>query len=299
MYNVCPMKTSLTLIIAGMSVLGASAITPSQIRWSGAPTDSSTVESIMLRSRVELPRGGANERMATIALNLVERPYAAGTLEGTDPEMLTVRLDSLDCTTFVESAMAMAIVAAEHSDPSWRDFVSQLEEVRYRRGRLDGYPSRLHYVSDWIVDNTSRGKLTEVTANLQTASHVVKTLDYMSRHASAYPALKNPSNLERIKGIEMGYRSHRYSIVKSTKVNRAVLDALMPGDIIAFTSGLEGLDVAHMGLIVKGEDGQPKLLHASSAVGKVIIDPLPLPDYLKRHRQFTGIRVLRLRPLVD
>ena len=38
----------------------------------------------------------------------------------------------------------------------------------------------------------------------------------------------------------------------------------------------------------------PHIIHASSRAGKVIVDPLTLPDYIHRNRT-DGIRVVRLR----
>ena len=44
---------------------------------------------------------------------------------------------------------------------SWRDFIYNLKRMRYRSGEINGYPSRLHYVSDWIVDNRFRGNFAD------------------------------------------------------------------------------------------------------------------------------------------
>lgn len=72
------------------------------------------------------------------------------------------------------------------------------------------------------------------------------------------------------------------------------MNALKGGDIIALTTKTSGLDVSHMGIIVIEKDG-PHLLHASSKEGKVIIDKLPLVEYMRKAHQLTGIRVLRLQ----
>lgn len=216
-------------------------------------------------------------------------PYVAGTLEG-EPEMLTVNMEEMDCTTFIESVLAMTMTV-ENRRTSWRDFVYNLEQLRYRGGEMDGYGSRLHYISDWIVDNSHRGILQDVTDRVGKADHQVKTLDYMSRHRDAYPALKDETNYERIKSAEIGYRSHRYPYLKPSNLKNA---ALLEGDVVAITTSMPGLDVTHMGIITM-VDGTPHLLHASSKAGKVIIDPLPLTDYLRRNRSNTGVRVIRLK----
>ena len=50
-----------------------------------------------------------------------------------------------------------------------------------------------------------------------------------------------------------------------------------------------------MGIIVKeSPDAEPYLLHASSSDGKVEISQRPLDDFLKKNRQWLGVRVFRL-----
>ena len=58
----------------------------------------------------------------------------ASTLENADgEEQLTVNLDELDCTTFVDVILSLAYTAGQHRT-SWRDFTSNLERLRYRSG---------------------------------------------------------------------------------------------------------------------------------------------------------------------
>ena len=40
---------------------------------------------------------------------MLDVPYVAGTLDGNDEERLVVRTDALDCTTFVETVLALCI----------------------------------------------------------------------------------------------------------------------------------------------------------------------------------------------
>ena len=65
------------------------------------------------------------------------------------------------------------------------------------------------------------------------------------------------------------------------------------GDVLALVSTLRDLDVTHMGIVVI-EGGVPYLLHASSSHGKVEVSEIPLSDFMKRNRQWAGIRVFRL-----
>lgn len=236
-----------------------------------------------------------NERIITLAKKFDGVPYVASTLENADgEEQLTVNLDELDCTTFVDVVLSLAYTAGQHRT-SWRDFTSNLERLRYRSGEMDGYPSRLHYFSDWVVDNTARGNIKEVTNRFPVYKDVVKSLNFITRNRDKYPALADSVTYERVKSFEIGYRNHRYPVVEARHLNsRDTRNALKDGDIVALATKTQGLDVTHLGFIVKDDKVIPYLLHASSAQGKVVIDKEPLIERLRRDRSIQGIRVVRL-----
>jgi hypothetical protein len=232
-------------------------------------------------------------RTGYIARKFIGTPYVAHTLEGS-PETLTVNLDELDCTTFVETALALSYTAGEQRS-SWRDYVYNLERIRYRNGEVNGYASRLHYISDWVVDNVHRGNFEEVTKNFPRISYIVRTIDYMSSNRDKYPALADSMEYERIRSAEDGYRNHRFPYVKSIDIaDKATRAAFRDGDVVALVTTMKNLDVTHMGVIVMQND-VPYLLHASSTDGKVEISTLPLYEYLKKQRSICGLRIFRLK----
>ena len=51
------------------------------------------------------------------------------------------------------------------------DFIKNLETIRYRNGVLDGYPSRLHYFTDWIRNNEQKGLVRDITSELGGTEH--------------------------------------------------------------------------------------------------------------------------------
>lgn len=269
----------------------ASAVTPAMAKWHNESADTTRINNILTEvSAAEITN--ANKLMVMIGEKFIGTPYEAGTLEG-NPETLTVNLDGMDCTTFVETVAALALTVEENRN-SWQDFLYNLEQLRYRQGRIDGYGSRLHYISDWVVDNTHRGNLREVTDRMPGAAYQIKTLDYMSSHRDAYPAMSDDAVYEKIKSCEVGYRSHRYPYIKSADLmSKKAATWLKEGDVIAFTTKTPGLDVSHIGIVVM-KDGVPYLLHASSKGGKVMIDPLPLAEYMRKNRNLTGARFIRV-----
>lgn len=269
----------------------AKAILPSEIRWHNESTDTTKITSILIAAS-ESDAHTPNQVVAFIGKQFIGTPYVANTLEGT-PEMLTVNVDELDCTTYIDVVSAMAVTIGERRN-SWQDFVHNLEKMRYRQGKVDGYASRMHYISDWIVTNSHKGLIRDVTDRLPQPSYQVKTLDYMSRHRDSYPALADSLEYERIKSMEVGYRSHRYPYIKSNALlGKNAAKTLKEGDIVALTTKIDGLDVSHMGIIVFEADG-PHLMHASTKEGKVVIDRLPLGEYLRKNRNVTGLRVIRI-----
>lgn len=282
------LRAGVGVVLLATSAMSAEAVVVGEIRFNNEATDTLRITEILTSPSVtDVADDGA--RTVAIAEMFLGTPYVGGGIEDA-PEMLTIRFDSLDCTTFVETVLALEMTLEERRS-SWHDFAYNLERLRYRSGSLNGYASRLHYVSDWIIDNSHRGNLQEVTERIGKSTSQIKTLDFMSRNRDKYPALADDNEFERMKGFEMGYRSHRYSYIKGVDIKNA---DIKDGDIIAIATKTPGLDVQHVG-IAKLEGGVVHLIHASSSAGKVVVDKLPLTEYLRRNRSATGVRVIRLK----
>lgn len=236
----------------------------------------------------------ANALVEFYARRLLGTPYVAHTLEG-DEEKLTINVHELDCTTFVETLFALARTTLE-GRYSWRDYADNLENLRYRGGQMGDYSTRLHYISDWIVDNRMRGNMQEVTSDLPHADFLIKNIDFMTNHTSSYRQLKDDSLMvEKIRGIEMGYRNHRIPYLKRSWLNdKGVKAALRTGDFVGLVTKIEGLDVSHMGIIIVDDKGDPYLLDASMSGGKVMLEDKPLFKYLEKSKTNIGVRVFRM-----
>lgn len=285
----------LLAVAAGLSAYGSvMAVGPGEIVFHDEARDTVRINEILTEVISERPVS-TGAFVSAIGMRFVGTPYVAHTLEGPD-ERLRVNLDELDCTTFVETVAAMALTATEGRS-SWRDFVNMLENLRYRSGRLNDYGSRLHYISDWVVENSYRGNLKDMTNIVDGSRLVTKSIDYMTTNRDKYPALKDSLNYERMKSVEQGYRNHRFAYVPTSVLKRKETQMLIhDGDIVGLTTNLRNLDVTHMGIVILKE-GVPYLLHASSSEGKVTVSDVPFAEFMRRNRQFNGVRILRLRDL--
>ncbi|MBO4978537.1 MAG: DUF1460 domain-containing protein [Muribaculaceae bacterium] len=281
------------LTVIPIVVVPAAATAQTAVRFGNESADTTAITNMLVEGAAA-HLTSPEEYVAFFGNKFAGTPYGAHTLEG-DTEILTVRLDSIDCTTFVETALALAYTVGENRT-SWRDFIYNLQRLRYRGGTVDGYASRLHYIADWAVDNIHRGNLTDATRLFPKVNYIVRTIDFMSANADRYPALSDSATLARIRSIEEGYRSHRFPYLKTSDLgSRAMTDALRNGDVVAFVSNLNNLDVTHMGIIVKeSPTAVPHVMHASSSQGKVVVESRPLVDFLRKNRYWLGIRVFRL-----
>lgn len=277
-------------VIIYIAALGGIAGNAQHVKWHNESADTLKINELL---NVSASISDPQERVAALAQRFIDTPYVSGTLESDGQEVLTVNIDEMDCTTLVDYVAALALTGGERRT-SWRDFTYNLERMRYRGGELKGYPSRLHYISDWVVDNTHRGNLEEVTGRCDLATYEVKSLNFMSANRNLYTALADSINFAGIKETESGYRNHRFPLIKTSRVGNAAKTFLRTGDIIALCTGKKGLDVSHMGILVIDDKKVPYLLHASSKAGKVILDTVPLDQYLTKNR-LTGIRVIRLK----
>ena len=236
----------------------------------------------------------ANALIEFYARQLLGTPYVAHTLEG-DQEMLTINIHELDCLTFIETLYSLTR-ATLNRRYSWRDFAANVENIRYRGGEMGDYSSRIHYISEWIIDNHIRGNLVEITPDLPHVDYMIKNIDYMTHHTDSYRQLKNDSVMvEKIRRYEL--RRHRFPYVKRSWLNdKAVKAALRSGDFVSLVTKTEGLDVSHNGIIIVDDKGDPYLLDASMSGGKVMLESKPLFKYLERSKTNIGIRVFRMMP---
>lgn len=233
-----------------------------------------------------LPLG---EIMARLGRTFLGTTYTPGTLDGEGPERLVVNLRELDCVTYVENVLAMSrLIKARSAD--YNAYKAQLVRIRYRGGVLDGYPSRLHYFSDWIQDNESKGIVRDLTRDLGGVRRGGE-IDFMSKNRSSYPRLSDPANLAAMERIEKAINGRSRYYIPQDRIEK-IEDRIRDGDIIGMTTTIGGLDITHTGIAVR-IDGRVHLMHAPLVGKSVEISEVPLAERVKGIANQDGIVVVR------
>ena len=229
-----------------------------------------------------------SEVVTTVGMMFLETPYVANTLEVPGDERLVINLHGLDCVTFVESTLAISRCVKLKTN-TFEAYKQQLQRIRYRSGVIDGYPSRLHYFSDWIDENERRSIVRNISREVGLT--YPKHVDFMSTHASSYKQLADEKYLKSIKEAEANLNKREHYYIPKNRIGD-VESQIEPGDILAITTSIDGLDVVHTGIAIRS-NGVLKYLHAPLSKGKVQISEQSLVQYLAVNKKQTGIMVAR------
>lgn len=283
------MRTILALIllafIFGLPVVHAQ---PGKDEFLFQPEDQRLAEQKMhdFSSRTKLPLA---DLVAEIGLTFLGTPYVAATLENGLEEKLVINLRELDCTTFAENCLALAYTV-KLGKTDFASFVSQLEKIRYRNGLRNRYPSRLHYFSEWIMDNHHK-QIINASIN-EKGVKMGKAIRFMSTHPNSYPVLKQHPGLVSVIAEQEEKLSLQplYYFPKENLQN--MNNHLQHGDIIGLTSAVEGLDINHVGIVIS-HNGNFQLLHASQGAKKVVLSDTPVSDFLQPGSKNSGIMIAR------
>ncbi len=228
--------------------------------------------------------------MVKVGIYFSGSPYVSHTLEVGDTEKLVVNLREFDCNTFAENCLALSKTIQEKK-PSFEHFIKELQHMRYHNGVINGYPSRLHYFSDWIHKNHLKKVVKNVTPEISATSYP-NQVNFMSTHPESYKQLKNnQAFIEEISKQEQEISANEFYYIPKEKIE-GLEEKLQDGDIVGITTNIKGLDISHVGIIIK-KSGRAHLLHASSTKEKVVITENPLADYLMGQKHTTGIMLAR------
>ncbi len=218
--------------------------------------------------------GDTGARIAFLSRHFLDTPYVESTLVGgpETPEEFIVDLAGFDCFTFIDHIEAMRLAS------SFAEFMQCLRKVRYKDDIVT-YTNRNHFFTDWRESN---GRFVrDVTAIIGEGRtrQSRKTLNLRSDGAFF------------LAGITPLPRTVDY--IPSASIDGDVLEGLQGGDYVGIYTDTDGLDVSHVGIIIK-ENERIYLRHASSAADcRKVVDRL-FTVYMKEK---PGAIVLRPRAI--
>lgn len=283
------MKQILILVCTMFAfVQGAAAFEKGDARFTQKDVENFQEVMNLLAPDRDLPM---SELVIKVAKHFLGTPYVAGTLE-IEPERLTVNTRETDCILFVEMCLAMSLTAKE-AEPTFEKYVDNLRQLRYRNGKVDGYASRLHYTSEWIIQGETRGIFQEVSRQCG-GSVLDQKFNFMSTHPASYKQLKdNPKAVAKIRIAEQNLETWDYWYIPKADLPECIKN-IKTGDIIGFNSSTPGLDIAHVAYAY-WEGDTLTFIHASMSDKKVVINKTPLVEYTNGIKGHNGLRVVRLR----
>jgi hypothetical protein len=238
------------------------------------------------------------QRTAAVGQALLGIRYKHFTLEIDNRiEAPSVNFTGMDCWTFFEISLAFARMLDE-PEPNWspETMLHYIEVDRYRDGECTGgYLSRLHYLEDWLYDNSHRGLVSDLTRQLGGTSvpHSAREMSVGWRHYRYLAA--NKSLLGPLGRMEADVSSRPLYQIPKSRVGK-IESKLQSGDIIGIISRDRGglYSTSHVGLALRTSDGTLHFMHASAPhnYGKVVVDSR-LSTYLNTYRSDSGILVAR------
>ena len=214
--------------------------------------------------------GESGARVDFLSGQFLKTRYEESTLIGdiNTTEVFVVNLAAFDCFTFIDCIEAM------RRSKSFSLFKKNLKDLRYRSGEV-AFENRNHFFTDWKEFNPDL--LADVTESIgeEKCRRAGKRLNEKKEGVPFLP------------GVALRLREVTY--IPSRCVDEEVVGRLETGDYVGIYSEIEGLDVSHVGIVIKKKD-TICLRHASSAKTKREVVDEDLKKYLESK---PGIIVLR------
>lgn len=205
-------------------------------RWTEVELDKLIFEASLIEDN--------GQRIKFLSDFFIALEYKESTLIGDSgaAEIFVVNLSGVDCFTFVDYIEAMRL-----SD-SFGGFLKGLRQARYRNS-IVSYEDRKHFLTDWA----EYGPVTVADVTEQIGGGKVKSiLKIINLKEDGTPFLP---------GIR--FHQRRINYIPHENINEAVVGKLKTGDYAGIYSAMSGLDVSHVGIIIK-DGNRVYLRHASS-----------------------------------
>lgn len=229
-------------------------------KWSQSELDHCLQETVGMEN--------PGDRIEVLSRQFLGIPYRASTLTGgaAENEQLVVDLAAVDCFTLLDYVEALRHAA------NFDEFTEYLVRTRYRDGVVS-FAGRNHFFTDWPLYNA--GNIRDVTGAIggTECRQVQKVLN------------RKPDGSLFIQGLAPVAREITY--VPAGLLSSSVSEMLLTGDYAGIYSDMPGLDVSHVGIIVR--DGEDIILrHASARRGEVIDE-----DFRRYISRKPGVIILR------
>lgn len=214
-----------------------------------------------------------SERISFLSGQLIGIDYRESTLTGDRDthEVFVINLEGVDCFTFLDYVEAMRL------SESLAEFKANLMRVRYRTGIIS-FENRNHFFTDWREFN---GDLVHDATGEIGGAKAEKRIKILNRKEDGTYFLP---------GILFVQREIVY--IPSESIDVSVFRKLSTGDYVGVYSNTKGLDVSHVGIVIKDES-RIWLRHASAQEKyRKVIDE----DFKEYILNKPGIIVLRPNP---
>lgn len=264
------MATQAAFANAPLATAYASGLSLNLLQSPQSANSAPTLES--LYSNSEIQKLSVRDRAAYFAKLFLERktPYVVDPL-GEGPTGILAqgplyRFDGFDCTTFVETVMALAL----SKNP--QEFKSRIIQIRYKNSVVD-YVTRNHFTSvDWIPNNIAQGFIKDITQEI--AGPLVKISETSIDKAGWYS--KKGGAFSQL-GLGMTPTLSKISYIsKNDLINLpGLIDKIPSGSIFSLVrpnwdltkAAGTHLDVSHQGWLIR-ENGVLYMYHASNGMGR-------------------------------
>ncbi len=274
------------------------------------------VEAILSKFSLE---ENLTARLDKISKSFLGLPYGKGGplgegKEGRYDQDPLYRFDTFDCTTYVETVMALSFSRGVN------EFETHQDQIRYTNGEVD-YLKRNHFTDlQWIPENVKNGFMSEINeevvevSELKIAEATINFAGWLRSHKiqqivipDASVELKEDRILE-LKNLSYQYQNQiarlSYIPISSILKRPGILDKIPTGAVVNFVRPNWDLteaagthqNISHQGFLFR--QNQTLFLRHASTSGKV--EELPFIEYLKKfdgHPTLKGIHLMKVNSI--
>jgi len=223
------------------------------------------------------PEFSFDQRLDRVTRGFLRTPYILsplGEARGQDPDP-RFRLDAFDCTTFVETAIALS------QTHDWSQAADILDRLRYDNTKPH-FDDRRHFITaSWLKGLQGDGFLEDITPTLggpYTEKITLKLSPNRWKKRRIAKGLKLPT-----KKIPFGTHTIQIIPISAFKKNTFKIPSGSLINVVRVPVRFAPIIVTHQGLYLVDEQGEPWIRHASPVAKRVIDEPFK--NMLRRYNK--------------